>query len=133
DVFETGQRGVAVLRRILDGARPAMAFQKLPLVVPAERANTQDCASISYPIRERLQAWERDPRVLAAGLATVQPWLDIPELGSAVVIVTDGDAKLARQRCDELAGFVWEHRRDYLPELVSVEAGVLAAPKDRGG
>ena len=56
DVFETGQRGAAVLRRILiDGARPVTAFQKLPLVVPAERANTQDPASVSYGFRQRLQ------------------------------------------------------------------------------
>jgi microcystin degradation protein MlrC len=133
DVFETGQRGAAVLRRILDGARPVTAFQKLPLVVPAERANTQDRASISYSIREMLQEWERDPRVLAAGLATVQPWLDIPELGSAVVIVTDGEPELARHRCVELATFVWEHRREYLPELVSVEGGVRAAFEERKG
>src|SRR5207244_13175642 len=92
-----------------------------------ERANTQDPQSISYGIREKLQAWERDPRVLAAGLATVQPWLDIPELGSAVLVVTDGDAGLARERCAELASFVWGRRRDYLPELPSVEEGVRTA------
>ena len=56
DVFETGPARAAVLRRILvDGARPVTAFQKLPLVVPAERANTQDPASVSYGFRERLQ------------------------------------------------------------------------------
>src|SRR5205823_524235 len=94
DVFETGKRGAAVLRRILvDGVRPITAFQKLPLVVPAERANTQDPASVSYNLRERLEALEANPRILAAGLATVQPWLDIPELGSAVVIVAE-DAEL---------------------------------------
>jgi microcystin degradation protein MlrC len=133
DVFETGQRGAAVLRRILDGARPATAFKKLPLVVPAERANTQDPNSVSFAIREMLQAWERDPRVLSAGLATVQPWLDIPELGTAVVVVTDDNADLGRQRCDELSKFVWDHRRDYLPELVSVENGVRAAFAERNG
>jgi microcystin degradation protein MlrC len=133
DVFETGQRGAAVLRRVLDGARPMTAFQNLPLVVPAERANTQDPESISYAIRERLQEWERDPRILAAGLATVQPWLDIPELGSAVVIVTDGDTDLARDRCNELSSFVWERRRDYLPELASLEDGVRAAFSEKDG
>jgi microcystin degradation protein MlrC len=127
DVVETGQRGVAVLRRILDGARPVTAFQKLPLVVPVERANTQDQESISYGIREILQLWERDPHILAAGLATVQPWLDIPDLGAAVVVVTDGDAELARARCAELSAFVWERRRDYLSELPSVEEGVRIA------
>src|SRR4029077_2344178 len=78
DVFETGQRGAAVLRRILvEGARPVTAFQKLPLVVPAERANTQDPASVSFAFRERLQALEKRGAILSAGLATVQPWLDI--------------------------------------------------------
>src|SRR5262249_18467180 len=91
DVFETGRRGAAVLRRILDGARPVTAFQKLPMVVPAERANTQDPTSVSFGLRERLQRLETDHRILSAGLATVQPWLDIPELGSAVLVVTDGD------------------------------------------
>ena len=134
DVFETGRRGAAVLRRILvEKARPVTAFQKLPLVVPAERANTQDPASVSYALRERLQELERDPRILAAGLATVQPWLDIPELGSAVVIVTDGDAELTRCTCAEIAAEVWRRRRDYLPELVSVADGVRAAHENAEG
>src|SRR5262249_4475943 len=73
DVFETGRRGAAVLRRILvEGARPTTAFQKMPLVVPAERANTQDPASVSHALAGRLREMEADPRVLAAGLATVQ-------------------------------------------------------------
>ncbi|HEY7311808.1 MAG TPA: M81 family metallopeptidase [Gemmataceae bacterium] len=134
DVFETGQRGAAVLRRILvDGARPVAAFQKMPLVVPAERANTQDTASVSYALRERLQALERDPRILSAGLATVQPWLDIPDLGSSVVIVTDGDDELARRTCKEIAAEMWRRRRDYLPELVSVSDGVRAAHENAEG
>jgi microcystin degradation protein MlrC len=127
DVFETGQRGAAVLRRILDGARPVTAFQKLPLVVPVERADTQNPESISYAIREMLQSWERDPRILAAGLATVQPWLDVPDLGAAIVVVTDGGEELARVRCAEMAEFVWGRRRDFLSELTSVEEGVRIA------
>ena len=74
DVMPTGRRAAAVLRRILiDGAKPVTAFQKIPIVVPAERANTQDPTSISYGFRQTLQQWEADPRVLCAGLATVQP------------------------------------------------------------
>lgn len=134
DVFETGQRGAAVLRRILvEGAKPITAFQKMPLVVPAERANTQDPASVSYAVREQLQALERDPRILSAGLATVQPWLDIPEMGSSVVVVTDGDGELARRACAEIATEVWRRRRDYLPALVSVADGVRAAHENAQG
>jgi microcystin degradation protein MlrC len=127
DVFETGVRGAAVLRRILfQGARPITAFQKLPLVVPAERANTQDPDSVSFGLREQLQELERHPKILAAGLATVQPWLDIPDLGSAVVIVAD-EPELAREHCARLASEVWARRREYLPELLSVEDAVREA------
>jgi microcystin degradation protein MlrC len=133
DVFETGQRGAAVLRRILQGARPVTAFQRLPMVVPAERANTQDQASVSFGFRERLQALERRPNVLGAGLATVQPWLDIPDLGSAVVVVADGDDNLARSECAALSQAVWQRRHDYLPELVPLEEAVRRAHERRGG
>jgi microcystin degradation protein MlrC len=133
DVFETGQRGAAVLRRILiDGARPVTAFQRLPMVVPAERANTQDPASVSFGFREQLQALEKRGAVLAAGLATVQPWLDIPDLASAVVIVTDADDTLARRECARLSHDVWDRRRDYLPQLVPIEEAVRRAHRRRG-
>src|SRR6516225_6832483 len=128
DVMPTGRRAAAVLRRILiDGAKPVTAFQKIPIVVPAERANTQDPTSISYGFRQTLQQWEADPRVLCAGLATVQPWLDIPGLGNAVVVTTAGDAELASARCGELAGAMWRRRREYIPELINVAEAVRMA------
>jgi microcystin degradation protein MlrC len=134
DIRDTGRRGAALLRRILvDGAKPVTAFQKLPLVVPAERANTQDPASVSCGFRKRLQEMEATAGILAAGLATVQPWLDIPELGSAVVVVADGDAGLARSLCAEMAGEVWRRRREYLPELVSVADAVRMAHDNAEG
>lgn len=134
DVFDTGRRGAAVLRRILvDGVKPITAFAKMPLVVPAERANTQDANSVSYALRERLQTLEGDPRILSAGLATVQPWLDIPEMGSSVVVVSEADADHARRACTEIAEEVWRRRRDYIPELVSVEDGVRIAHENAEG
>ena len=108
DVFETGQRGAAVLRRILiDGVRPATAFQRVPMVVPADRANTQDPASVSFALCRRLRELEKEPGVLAAGLATVQPWLDIPDMGSAVVVVAE-DEQRARAACRDRRGTLAE-------------------------
>lgn len=134
DVLETGLRGAAVLRRILvDGVRPATAFIKMPLVVPAERANTQDPKSVSFAFRKRLESLETWPEVLTASLATVQPWLDVPELGSAVLVTTTGDIEMAECEAAALAADVWARRMEYIPELVSVADGVRAAHDCRKG
>ncbi|MFO0902015.1 MAG: M81 family metallopeptidase [Pirellulales bacterium] len=134
DVYETGVRGAAVLRRILiDGARPVTAFQKIPASMPAERANTQLESGASVDFRRQLESWERRPEILAAGLATVQPWLDIPEFGSAVLVVSDGQPELAQSLCAELAGEVWRRRDEYLPELTSIAESVAKAHAETRG
>jgi len=134
DVFETGQRAARLLRKILiDGARPVTAFQKIPAVVPAERANTEDPTSVSHALKARLIALEAQPGVLTAGLATVQPWLDIPELGTMAIVVTEDDAHRARSECAALADEFWRVRSEYLPELTSVAQAVArAAARPRG-
>lgn len=135
DVMSTGKRGAKALRRILiDGVKPITAFRKLPMVVPAERANTQDASSFSYGVRKTLEGWERNEFVLSAGLATVQPWLDIADLGSAALVVCDEKSRAWGERaCAELANEVWTHRRDYLPELIDAAEAVRAAHQRSDG
>jgi microcystin degradation protein MlrC len=134
DVMPTGRRAARVLRRVLiDKVRPVSALVKIPAVVPVERANTQDPDSVSFGLRRRLEDWEADPRVLAAGLATVQPWLDIPDLGNATLVVTDGNPQLAQELAAELAVEHWQRRREYLPTLVEVGAAVEQAYRQTDG
>jgi microcystin degradation protein MlrC len=134
DVFETGQRATRLLRRILiDGARPTAAWQKIPAVVPAERANTEDPASVSHALKARLIDLENQPGVLTAGLATVQPWLDIPELGTVAIVVTDDDATHAAEACRQLSDEFWTRRSDYLPTLVPLADAVERAYRNTAG
>jgi len=128
DIFETGARAADVLRRILfDGAQPCMAFAKIPAVVPAERSSTEAPDGVAVEFKQRLVRLENEPRILAAGLMPVQPWMDIPELGSSVVVTTDDDPSFAREACGELAEAFWQRRREYLPELVPLEEAVQQA------
>ena len=134
DVFETGQRGAALLRKILvDGVQPVTALQKVPCVFPAERANTELDRNVSWELKNRLIAIESMPSVLTAGIATVQPWLDIPELGSTVLVVTGGNAELAAEHTSELARTLWQRREEYLPELVPVDLAVRMAHRGTNG
>jgi microcystin degradation protein MlrC len=134
DVYETGERGAGLLRRILiEGAQPLTAFQKVPVVVPPVRANTQADSGVSVDFKRRLQELERTPGVLAAGLATAQPWLDIPNLGSCILVTTDNQPELARQACIELADQLWQRREEYLTDLLSPEEAVRRARKVEDG
>ncbi len=128
DVFETGQRGAEVLRRILlEGARPTMKMVKLSMVAPVECANTQDPDSVSFDHCNRLRELERLSGVLTVGLATVQPWLDIPELGTSVIVVTDDDESRSEELATKFASQVWESRDRYMPTLTEPADAVRAA------
>ena len=127
DIQETGVRATRVLQRITAGARPVTAYQRVPVVLPAERANTEADSGFAVRRKQRLQEMERMPPVMAAGVSVVQPWMDIPDLSSTVVVTTDGDERLAVELCCELSSELWETRREYLGQLTSIEDAVRQA------
>jgi microcystin degradation protein MlrC len=128
DTFETGERGAEILRRMLfDGARPTPALVKVPAIVPAERQNTETDSGAAVDLKRRLQELERWPDVLSAGLAPTQPWLDVPDLGAGVLVVTDNNPVLAERLARETAQFFWERRREYLPDLCEAAEAVRSA------
>ncbi|WP_425614535.1 M81 family metallopeptidase [Anatilimnocola sp. NA78] len=128
DVVDTGKRGAELLRRILyEGAKPTVAWQPVPAILPAEVANSEQPGNVAAMRKARLQHWESQPGVLTAGVATVQPWLDVPGLSSAVVVVTDGNEQQASDICNELAGELWQSREHYLPQLTDLPIAVQTA------
>lgn len=133
DVQNTGRRGAELLRRILyEGAKPVVAWQPVPVVLPAEVANSEQPGNVAALRKAKLQALEQRQDILTAGVATVQPWLDVAGLGSAVVVVTDGDRSLAESACAELAADLWNERELYLPTLTELPAAVKIALEGDG-
>lgn len=127
DTYETGVRGARALRRLLiEGVRSTTAYVRLPMVPPVERANTQNPASVSYRRRNQLQELEARPEFLSAGLATVQPWLDVPELATTLWVSADNQAD-AVAACERLATDIWNERREYLIDLTPPEEAVRRA------
>jgi microcystin degradation protein MlrC len=125
DMYETGDRGAEVLFRILDGrSRPSMAYCKIPMIVPPENAQTTD-----GPMSELMDA-ARELEALAGGLSasvfSVQPWLDVSELGCSIVVVSD-DAARAQVQADRLGRMAWERRHRFNVPLVSPEEAVARA------
>jgi microcystin degradation protein MlrC len=75
---------------------------------------------------------ERDPRVVTVTVAPGFPYSDIPGAGQYFYVVTDNDPALARHYADQLARFMWEMRREFIPDLPTPQEAVrraMAAPK----
>ena len=85
DMYETGQKAARLMLKILTGkVRPAMAWRKLPLIVNAE--NQQTSRGPAHRLMARAQAYEQKRKAEAVSIFFVQPWLDIEEMGAAVVV-----------------------------------------------
>jgi microcystin degradation protein MlrC len=134
DAGEKGEKAAEILFGTLRGEiHPTMAWRKIPMVVTPENAHT-----LFGPMAELVaeaKAIEREPGILSASIFTVQAWLDVPELGGATLVVSDGQPDLAEAKADELARQVWSRRRDFAVDAIPVAEAVgraLALPEGPG-
>lgn len=111
DIAETGARAARLLGRVLEGwARPELAVAGRPMITPAD---SHDSTTGPYgDLMQLCKAAEQRSGVLAAGLCTTQPWIDVPELGWRAVVTTDGDRELAEQVAEEIIESAWAAREE---------------------
>ena len=132
DMFEIGQKAACLLLDTLRGVcRPVVRYRKLPLIINAE--NQQTTSGPMAALRAAADRLEQEDGLRAVSLFPVQPWLDIEEMGCAVVAVGDGDADAAQAAADGIAQRLWDERELYSVTLPSVEAALAEAQATEGG
>ena len=133
DPYDTGRIGAEVMLRILyGGARPVMAWRKLPLLSHQEQFLTAQGPMKTW--FDRARAMEADPRVLQASNYPMQPWLDVAEGGWSTVVVTDNDPPLAESLADELADLAWSLRAEFQKkDAVPIDDAVRMADQAASG
>jgi microcystin degradation protein MlrC len=132
DMFETGQRAARLLLRILAGKlQPTMAMVKLPLILPAETSQTN--RGPMRKIWKAALAFEQNRDTEAVSIFPTQPWLDIDEMGSAVVVVTNANRQLAQNRARRLARLLWDARRAFDVHLTPPADAIAQALQLSGG
>jgi len=126
DMYEAGETAARILLGAVRGdLRPTAALVRLPLLVPAENARHTD-GPLSEVINRAL-AWEREGRIKHGGVFAVQPWLDAPDVGCSVYVVTDATPEDAVGYAQELASMFWERRQAFVPDLCSPDEAVRLA------
>jgi microcystin degradation protein MlrC len=123
DMAQTGRSAARILLgAIKKELHPQMALVRLPLLVPAENSRHTD-GPLSEVINMAL-ALEKEGTILHGGVYPVQPWMDTPDVGCSVVVVTDDDPALAQAQADRLAHEFWARRAAFVPPLVTPSEAV---------
>ncbi len=122
DMFETGQRVAHLLLDTLQGGlRPAMALAKCPMLLSPVAARS-DSGALQGLLSEARRL-EAAGTVLHASLFPVQPWLDVPGLGFAVLVCAATQAA-ADQAARGLAVRAWAVRDRFEPELLPLDEAI---------
>ena len=105
--------------------RPTAALRQLPMIVPAENGRTTEGPYAE--VMDRAIELMRRPGVLDISAFSVQPWLDVEDVGCSVVVNTDRDPALADELADELADMFWERRQRFDVTLEPTAATIRRA------
>lgn len=111
DVRETMVRAWSMLVEALKtGVRPAVAWAKVPVLLPGEKTSTEDEPAKS--LYAALPAFDSKPGIWDANLMIGYVWADEPR-ATACAVVTGTDAAAAEQVAAEIAQSYWDARQSF--------------------
>jgi microcystin degradation protein MlrC len=125
DMYETGVRAAAPIFSLLkNNCHPTLAFGHKPMLPHVMRQSSLD--SPNREIQARAREMEKNG-ALSASFFVGFPHADIPYAGSSAVVVTNGDAELARRYCDELLDMAWAAREKFVYLLEKLDSSIEKA------
>jgi microcystin degradation protein MlrC len=111
DLYETATTAGQLLLRILAGEpRPRTFLQKVPMIVPGENMQT------AYGPFAEVWSYAKSlhtPEIESYSIFGVQAWLDIEEMGGAVLAVTNRDEAKAREFCRKVGKRLWDLKKEF--------------------
>ena len=133
DHYSTGQRATRLLLDMLAGScRPTMAMAKVPVVTSAVNGSTSGDDPFAELMRHT-KSLEQRPGVLSTSLFLIHPYMDVPNMGSGGLVVTDDDIDLAATLAADIARRYWERRHDLEPDLFTPLAAIAEGNAVDGG
>lgn len=107
---------------------PNVGYTKIPMITPADFHNTN--YGPLKGIFDYVSQIENQPGVLSASVFTVQPWLDIPEMGWAAIVYSYKNSNNAKILSKKIADLCWSLRKKFFlkhtpPEIFLKEASNL--------
>lgn len=134
DQFETGQRAARNLIRLLEGSvNPVTARVEIPMLVRGDELITiGDHPGLFAEAIRMCQEIEASAPGLAAGVIIGNPFTDVPNLQSNVLVTSDNDAVYAQQQALKIARFMWQNRQRFQARLASLDDAIELARTTSG-
>ncbi len=124
DTSETGARAARLAVGALErGVRLTMAHVQVPMILTAFYASTDGEGPFAQLMCKAVEL-ERAPGILSSSLFFVGSYIDVPEMSSSVVVVTNGEECLAGETARGLAQEYWRRREDFIVQTVNVAEAV---------
>jgi microcystin degradation protein MlrC len=134
DAPETAARAVRCLVDTIEGRmKPTMAVSKLPILFSPHLEHTFGVGPMVDLDRIARSIENDDGPVDVVSYFPVQPWLDVPGMGFAAVVVSNDDAAAAEATANRIASEAWQRRHDFDVETVPVDDAIRAALAIGGG
>ncbi len=131
DFADTGRRAAEFLVRLIkERLRPVISRVVIPALVRGDELITES-GCYGDLIREA-QRIESDGTALAAGIMIGNPFTDVPELCSQVIVATDGNEDLASSEAIRLAEEFWPLRHRMQGKLISLQLAIAQASTIKG-
>ncbi|MEV6975935.1 M81 family metallopeptidase [Kitasatospora sp. NPDC093806] len=131
---DSAERAALAARSAIAAARgeirPVARFRRVPLQLPPSPTVE------GFPgsrLMELAKEVERLPGVLSCTAFHGFPYADTEQAAASVVVVTDGDARLAEECCARLARWLEEHRELFRLDLLEPAEAVRAALESKEG
>ena len=131
DFADTGRRAAEFLVRLItQNLRPVISRVTIPALVRGDELITKT-GCYGDLIREA-QRFEREATTLAAGIMIGNPFTDVPELCTQVLVATDGDDETAAKEAVRLAEELWELRHRMQGKLIALDRAIAQASTMNG-
>lgn len=125
DLDERGREAVSLLEDVHAGRlRPVMHIEQLPMLLPTSTTDGDSPAARANRECARIEAIEG---VVDCTLMHGFPFTDIPEVGTSIIAIANGDREVARAAARDAAAWVWSHREDFRSEHETPELAVRRA------
>ena len=131
DQKQRGLEAAALMVRTLKGeVKPtqAGAFPSIGINIERQLTSAPPC----LPMYELADEMLGEPGVLSNSVVLGFPYADVEEMGSAFVVVTDGDMDRAQVLANRLSDYLYAHRAEFVGEYIAVPDAVDMAVGQKG-